>query len=114
MPIRYSKSILFSVFILALCLTPADNFSQTQFNVPFLDKIIHFSLFFILSLLLKAEIKIVKFRKLFYILLYVTVLGVFIEVMQANCIPGRNGDVLDFLSDFSGALIAFFLPLSKS
>jgi VanZ family protein len=107
---KYLKSIFCSIVIIILCFIPGGELPQSKFDVPYIDKIFHFSFFFVLSLIVQYEIKNkVSMKNYLLIFIYVLALGGFIELVQENFIEERDGDFFDLVADLSGAIIAFFI-----
>jgi polar amino acid transport system permease protein len=105
---KYWKSIFCSIVIVVLCFIPGDELSQPEFDIPFFDKIVHFSFYFTLSLIMQYEVKNeVRSRKYFFIFMYALFLGGFIEVIQGTFIFERSGSFLDLIADLTGTLFAF-------
>lgn len=98
--------LLWTIFIVVICLIPGDNLPESSFfgDLP-IDKIVHFLLYFVLFILMyvgfnKMEIKYSGLITFFYCL----ILGVVIEILQENFFKGRSGDIFDVLANVSGAL----------
>ena len=82
---------------------------QSEFDIPYLDKFVHFCFYFVLSLTIQHEVKNkIQLKNYLFIFIYAMVLGGFIELVQENFIVERNGDFFDLLADLSGAIISFF------
>jgi VanZ family protein len=105
---------IWSLVIIALCAFPGDNMPSLDFTVLFsFDKIAHTFSFGILSLVCTVGLaKYLHFsymrkHSLTWAICYSLFLGGAIELAQAYIIPGRYGDIMDFIADtigvFSGA-----------
>lgn len=114
-------SILMSVLILYLSLSEADNFDRVSFfNIPGLDKIVHFVMYFILMCLIIIENRL-KNEKILRILLYALIpflYGVTMELLQLTLTETRTGSIADVLFNGGGILssvilFSFLLRLSK-
>ena len=106
--VKYWRSILCSIVIIVLCFIPGDELSRPEFDVPYLDKIVHFCFYFVLSLTIQYEIKKnIKLKNYLFIFIYAMVLGGLIEVIQETFIVERGGDFFDLIADLLGAVIAF-------
>ena len=107
---KYLKSIFCSVVITTLCFVPGDLSFQSEFEIPHLDKFAHFCFYFVLSFIIQHETgSRIKLKNYFQIVIYVLILGSFIEIVQEKYITERSGDLFDLISDLLGAIIAFFI-----
>ena len=76
-----------------------------------LDKIVHFSIFFIFGLLVYRGLhrgdgpSQFSYKLIFFMLMIVLGYGFFDELHQANT-PGRSVDLRDFLADVAGGILA--------
>ena len=115
---KYWRSILCSIVIVILCFIPGDELAQPEFDIPYLDKIVHFCFYFFLSLIIQYEVKNkIRFKHYCFIFIYTMVLGGLIEIVQENFIKERGGDFFDLIADLLGAGFAFmfnFKHLKKS
>ncbi len=104
-------TLLWSVFVLFACLIPGKEIPQVSFiTIPHFDKIVHFSFYFILSLLfLQPSKKPLNTLYYFADILYCLVLGIVIEFIQHHYIPNREGDVFDVLANFMGSIFGLFI-----
>ena len=108
--VKYWRSILCSIVIAILCFIPGDDLVQPKFDIPCLDKIVHFCFYFVLSLTIQYEIKNkIKLKNYLIICLYALILGGSIELVQESFIIERGGDFFDLIADFLGVIIAFFV-----
>ncbi len=116
---KYWLSIIWSIIIIIFCSLPSSNIPRNRIiNIPHLDKILHFGIYFILSLLILYETKIKTGKnKIVFILtaVFSFVLGLLIEIEQQYLISSRTGDLYDLLADIIGAIsgILFFVLLTK-
>ena len=82
-------------------------------NIPHFDKIIHFSLYFILvSIWMIDDYKKTKFFKgknLVVIVILSVLYGGLMEILQKIVVQDRSGDILDVLANTVGVLVAFLL-----
>jgi len=113
-------SILWALFILLLCLIPGEEIDKyNRIDVPYLDKLVHIIMYWILGVLLASSIR----RSLLYqknpFIAYLSVIilallwGGGIELLQGYHVFSREPDVFDFIADavgvVSGLLSYFFL-----
>ena len=87
-------------FILILAIIPP---SEGQIGFPYMDKLIHFFAFFILSV---ATLFAFQVTRIFQCILLIICFGICIEVIQ-YFIPYRSFEILDIIADIIGALIGF-------
>lgn len=99
-------SFIWMAVIFILCTMPSQEIPNPGINLPHLDKVVHFGMFFILSLLMRQGFECWKYRNLKTI--YVITIGVsllyggLIEILQYSFF-NRGGDVWDLLADIAGA-----------
>lgn len=104
------KSLIWLLFIFYLTLTPSENLPDMPKLFEY-DKIGHFVIFAIFSILLIKSIVLISIEN--FSLLKSKILVFFIstffsgiiEILQANYIRNRNGDITDFVADIIGILI---------
>ncbi len=99
---KHIFSLLFTIVILFLSLAKINEPSQIQ-KIPYADKLVHFALYFILTLILRKE----KIKKSI-IFIYALCLGATTEILQGLLTTYRTPDILDFLADAIGTLIALY------
>ena len=108
---KYKYSIIWALIMLIGCTIKIDlphDEDPNKFHIPHADKIVHFGIFFILSVLTSLETKILNLPDKIKILIICTLYGVLIEIIQ-DFIPWRGFDYFDMVADFSGALIGVLL-----
>ena len=100
-------NILWVVIIFILCAMPSDDIPDPHWNIPHLDKVVHFGMYFVLSILLifpLEEYSCLKLSRIYLIAILVALIyGGGIEILQANFF-NRSGDVWDLVADVSGRL----------
>ncbi len=108
-------TLLWSLFILFVCLIPGNEIPHPSFfNIPQLDKIVHFSFYFILSFLFLYSSRKPLYPTYYFIdILYCLVLGVLIEFIQHYYIPNREGDIFDVVANFLGSLFGLSIFLFR-
>lgn len=113
----FIRSILAATIILFLSVISTPSITPGNLlNIQHIDKIVHFILYAGLSFILLLDFNKLKIRKsikssIFVPILIAVLYGGLIEFIQI-LIPGRSGEVLDFVSDIGGALtgmLIFFL-----
>ncbi|WP_164905447.1 VanZ family protein [Flavobacterium sufflavum] len=98
--------------ILYLCLIKASNLPSV--DIVYLDKFVHAFFHFVFSLLwflvLRFYYKNQSSTKLLGIVFFISLsFGITIELFQAFFTVSRNGDVIDVLSNTTGALLAILV-----
>ncbi len=111
------RNIVWALVIFILCAMPSDDIPNPHWNVPHLDKAVHFGMFFIMALLLCSELQYqtrMNLRKIYLTTLCIAFLyGGIIEILQQHFF-NRSGDLLDLLADVLGAVAGcLFYPRAK-
>lgn len=113
--IRNNKfTILVSLVILYLSLANAKTFEKAGFfDIKYLDKMVHFGLYFIFTITLIFEHRnyFSNTRQLLLTALIPFAFGTLIEVMQSDFTATRTGDILDVLANTGGIMSAVYLWL---
>jgi len=110
----FYKSIIWTIIIIILSNISGDSVDNVNINIPFMDKIVHSGLYFILSFLLTWDLNkldIYKFSKNAIItIIYSTSVGLFMEITQKYLAQNRSFDIFDELFNIIGVLsgILFF------
>lgn len=114
-------SILVALLIMYLSLTSSDTFNKVSFfNISFLDKIVHFGMYFVLmSVIIFENRKTFKNTgHLFLIALIPLFYGVLMEILQSTLTVSRSGSFYDVIFNSAGILASLLLwlwvkPLTK-
>jgi VanZ family protein len=113
--IRKNKfTIVTAMVILYLSLAGSITFGQSGIlNIPYIDKIGHFGLYFTLMSVIILEHKNLfqNTRQLLLVALIPFFFGNLIEILQMTLTTNRKGEILDALSNSAGITIALFLWL---
>jgi VanZ family protein len=113
--IRNNKfTLLTASIILILSFTNANSFQEIDFiSIPYLDKIVHFGLYFLLMfvIILEHRKSFQNTRILILISLIPIIFGAFIEVGQSGLTATRKGDVFDMFFNSAGVICATLLWL---
>lgn len=114
MIIKNKFSILTAFIIMYLSMTNSDTFDKVPIiNIPNIDKIIHFGMYFGLTSVLILENK--KALRGAYSLILIALIaffyGILIEFMQAAFTVTRTGNIYDALADLAGILASILLWL---
>jgi len=105
------KGIVLTLVVAFLCLYPFQ--SDKQSTIPHFDKIIHVTLFLVLSyfwmrgLSAQNQFKKVQEKAVLTTVISAIIYGVLIEVLQEVMHLGRSFDVLDIVADSVGVMFAF-------
>lgn len=111
--IRHRVLLLsYTVFLFVVTLLPVNSVKNDHFKLISFkhnDKIVHFLLFFTLTLLLKLSYR--RFKKL-QLFIIPTLIGILIECLQFILNLGRSFEIYDILANSAGAL-TFILITTK-
>ncbi|MEI2760584.1 MAG: VanZ family protein [Bacteroidia bacterium] len=111
---HYFAPIIWGLFIFILCAIPGKNLPQYSWAELFsVDKMVHFTLFFILIVLLKKAWLLISNGVHSHNLLAITIgviYGGSLELMQSYFYTDRSGSWFDFLANGIGAIcgVLFF------
>lgn len=113
---QHLNTILWAIIILILCGAPSSEFPSVGFlNIPHLDKIVHFGLYLVFTLLILSETNTKRMfggleRKTIIISLFIAIAyGLLIELMQLLVFESRGAEFWDFMANAIGAIIAVLL-----
>lgn len=104
-------AIIWGIFIFIICSFPGDDIPKSFIiNIPFVDKIIHFFLYFLLAILImfgtlkkaKTTLTIRHFLFTFFISLFY---GVLLEALQDFLFIMRSGDFMDIAANATGSFV---------
>jgi VanZ family protein len=107
-------TIITSLIIIYFSLADSHTFSNSIFiNIPYIDKLGHFGLYFILMTVIILEHKnsFNNTRQLILIALIPFIFGTLMEILQLLITPDRQGEILDAVSNAAGITAALFLWL---
>lgn len=112
-----TRNIIWAVVIFILCAMPSENIPDPHLNIPHLDKVVHFGMFFIMAILLCNELEYqtrFSLRKIYVTTICIALIyGGVIELLQQYFF-NRSGDVLDLLADVFGAIVGCLMyPVLK-
>ena len=116
MPKKYylSAALIWTSSILLLCLEPASELPKIEINN--VDKLVHFTFHFVFVILwylyLYTNAKTANYKAPVILFFVSLIFGIGIEFSQQAFTSSRKGDLLDVISNISGALIALILLLS--
>ncbi len=105
---KYSKIILpiYWAFLTYMLLRPGVENKEYFFMFPHLDKLIHFSIFFVLGLAFRLRFPKVP---LLQFLLILVGYGLLTEILQDTMKLGRSLEVLDAVADTLGLACSYYI-----
>lgn len=113
--IRNNKYTIFiTLVIIYLSFANAKTFEDVDvLKIPYLDKIVHFALYFLLMLVIIIEHRrsLSNTRLLILVALIPVIFGSIIELMQSDLTTTRHGDILDIFSNSAGVFCSVLLWL---
>lgn len=109
-------TILWSVVVLLILFLPGGATPKAPVLIPHLDKFIHFTIFMILTVLSIKGLRphkrmnrwCISIPQSFTLLAVILFAGAS-EVVQEQWIPGRGGDIADFIADFLGIFVGVII-----
>jgi len=113
--VRFTLVILYVGCIVALSLLPPQAFPKLPLFAGF-DKVIHFTMYFIFSMLLCWSVKTeLKYMRLFLIIPVTIGWGVFMEIMQYEMHLGRSFELYDILANSIGVIVGviFYIIVTR-
>ena len=107
------STLLYALLIIYSSLSNLNN--STQFKFEHMDKVIHYMIYSIFSLLVYNTAKAYNLKKSLIITVVLTIsFGVIIELCQSTLTTYRNFELLDIFANIMGTLtIAIFLNSKK-
>jgi len=105
------------VFVTFFSLFSLDGIHTSSFDIPHIDKLVHFTFYFGMVVLGFFAIRKKKnqwsrkqvVNSLNKVLTFAIIYGIIIEVIQHVFTVNRNGDILDAFANSVGALLGMFL-----
>lgn len=107
-------TILTALVIVYLSLAGSLTFGQSGvINIPYIDKIGHFGLYFILMsvIILEHKDSFQNTRQLLLVALIPFFFGIVMELLQITVPTNRKGEILDAVSNSAGVTISLFFWL---
>lgn len=105
--IKIMVILTLSVFIIYLSLANFNHDNKIQLNLPYLDKLIHFMMYFAYSITI-----LISFRRAktihFAVIIYCIIFGIMLEIIQEYVVLQRTGDITDAISNAAGVLTGYF------
>ena len=105
-------AVLFSVFITVISLKESEGLSNIL--IPFSDKVLHLSAYIVLTVLWSKYLTVLNpktktSKVLIIVLLFLTVYGIIIEVLQSQLTVTRMSEFNDIVANFSGIVIGILI-----
>ncbi|MBN1987557.1 MAG: hypothetical protein JW761_14695 [Prolixibacteraceae bacterium] len=108
--IWFVKPFLWLALICYGLFLPAQNLPvKPLLQLPHFDKIVHFGLFFVFSLLLFRPFKKLKTRYLFWAPVTAILLSGLLESVQRTISSTRSSNIYDFAANVSGILVSILV-----
>lgn len=118
---RFFRHLLLPVFIglvifVLTCLLTPNEIPEMPDIIPW-DKLAHFGMFFVLSVVCYYDYfqlndgNVRKGRWIFWGFVIPVLYGASIELLQKYVFTGRSADIVDFLSDMIGSIVASILSI---
>jgi VanZ family protein len=107
-------SILVAIIILYLSLASSDTFNKVPiFNIRFLDKIVHFCMYFgFMSVIIFENRKTIRNNKHLILIANIPLFyGILMEILQTALTNSRSGSIYDAISDLAGILVSVLIWL---
>ncbi len=109
------KSIVWAAFIMVVCAIPSDQVQKVTFvKIPYLDKIIHFILYFVFALLVISgnnslrEKRNVTVKAILWAAAITLTYGILVELLQHFIFTTRSAEFWDIVANILGFLAAAF------
>ncbi|HNR08435.1 MAG TPA: VanZ family protein [Saprospiraceae bacterium] len=113
---KYLYSGIWILMILVLSLLPKSSLPEMEFDIPYLDKVVHFAMYFILLVLVSWERQKLESKPLFFNgLMLALLLSICTEAGQRFFFAGRSFEILDIVANIIGSIsgIYFFRIILK-
>lgn len=114
--LSYWRSILWAFLSLIACILPSKSLPQmNKIFIPHFDKVVHFTLFFILTIILLYESRLRKAnaslskKAIVWIIVTTLVYASFLEGVQFFFLASRSGNLPDLAANLTGIFIALLV-----
>ncbi len=107
------------VFVTFSSLYSFEGDDLSSFNIPYADKLVHFTFYFvglILGSLYVLQLKDgqqVILRKIVILAFILVLFGIIIEVIQGKLTVNRSGEVFDALANTTGVIMGFIVIFNR-
>lgn len=109
---KYWKSLIWVIVIFILSSISGNSLqSIPKFNIPHFDKLVHFGMYFILTIIIiwdATQNKKSSFKVFLFIVVFSISYGALMEFMQEHVFTKRSADLFDFLANSVGVLSGVF------
>jgi VanZ family protein len=104
-------SVIVTLIIIYLSLSPAKDFDNVKINIPNFDKFIHFMMYLSLMSVIIFEHRrnIRNYKSILQLAIFPVCLGITLEILQILLHNGRTGSIYDEMANLTGLLGAFML-----
>jgi VanZ family protein len=105
-------SIIVALIILYLSLANSRTFDSVPvFNIPYMDKIVHFGMYFALmsAIIFENRRSVMKNEKLLIASVVSLSYGILMEFLQAYLTSTRSGNFYDALADLAGVVVSVII-----
>lgn len=113
MKIYLWRNIVWCIVIFISCVIPDIKLPSIITTIPYVDKIIHFGLFYVMSVFICADLRHqtnLAYSKIAVIaIVLVTSYGAITELLQHYLFIGRSGEFMDLLADILGGIVGVFI-----
>jgi len=107
-------SVTVALVIMYLSLSNANTFDKVSiFNFPFMDKIVHFGMYFALmsSIIFENRKNFKNLRGLLLSAIIPLLYGILMEILQSTITVNRSGSVFDVLANSVGIIVSVLVWL---
>jgi VanZ family protein len=110
MLLNYKYSIFVALIIMYLSLANSQKFDNAP-NIPFIDKIVHFGMYFFLMtvMIFESRKRLINTSSVFLLALFPLSYGIILEILQITTTNTRSGDFFDFLANAGGTITCSLL-----
>lgn len=103
----FIKPIIWLILICIGLFLPAEDLPKKPFLIiPYFDKLVHLSLFFVFTILLFRPFKRLNLKYMFWAPFTATFFGAFLESVQRTITVSRSTDMHDFIANIMGIAFA--------
>lgn len=110
---RHLPWVIWLLVLSILSLTPGDKLPEIKFSLFELDKLVHFTFYFILVVLMSIGFRLTKNEPFYKSIVLTIVIGIFIgwsiEFIQGGFIPNRQFDYLDIVANSLGTIVGMLI-----
>ncbi len=115
--ISIAVPIFWTLIVIVLHIMPVRLTAESDFQIPFADKVVHFSMFASLSFLCMRSLKFnlgnLKNQHFIFILICCIAFGGVMEILQGYTSTKRDSDILDWFADVAGTAAGLLFGETK-